>query len=403
MTLSREDRSLLTDWWFTIDRVQLYAICALMAAGLVISLAASPSVAIKKELPAFYFVQRHALFAMIGLALIFVMSLQSPATIRRIALTLYGISLVSLIALQLWGVEINGAQRWIFIFGVSVQPSEIVKPAFVVLSGWAFAEAQKRKDMPALPIAIGLYVILAVLLVLQPDIGQTALITAVWGTLFLLAGLSLAWFLAFAIAAVVGAFFAYSSLPYVRQRINQYFAPIVDEHSQIGQAIRSFVDGGFLGRGPGEGTIKTTLPDAHTDFIFAVIAEEYGVLTCLALLGLFAFIVYRALARAVIEDDVGIRYGISGLALLFGYQALINMGVNVGLLPAKGMTLPLISAGGSSMIGISITLGMLLALSRRRPRLGDTRRQPASAHVNQQLHSAPTSGSPGSLQSYQHE
>ncbi|MEO1609847.1 MAG: putative peptidoglycan glycosyltransferase FtsW [Pseudomonadota bacterium] len=373
MTLSREDRSLLTEWWFTVDRLQLSAIAALMVTGLIISLAASPSVAIKKELPAFYFVQRHMLYAVVGAVLILFFSLLAPAAIRRAALLIYTISSAALIAVLIWGAEINGAQRWIFILGISVQPSEIAKPAFVVLAGWAFGEAQKRKDMPGLPIAIGLYLILAGLLIMQPDVGQTVLVSAVWGTLFLLAGLPLIWFCSFLGIGTAGAFAAYWNLPYVQRRIDQYFAPILDKRSQPGQARESFIDGGFFGRGPGEGTIKTTLPDAHTDFIFAVIAEEYGVLACLALLGLFAFIVYRALGRAVLEDDLGIRYGIAGLALLFGYQTLINMGVNVGLLPAKGMTLPMISAGGSSTIGISITLGMMLALSRRRPRVSSTR------------------------------
>ncbi len=403
MTLSREDRSLLTDWWFTIDRMQFYAICALMLAGLVISLAASPSVAINKGLPAFYFVQRHVIFAVLGLVLIFAISLQSPNAIRRIALFLFGLSLIGLVAVLFWGSEENGAQRWIFILGISVQPSEIAKPAFAVLAGWAFAESQKRKDMPAWPLAISLYVILAGFLVMQPDMGQTVLITTVWGTLFLLAGLPLIWFASFVGVGLAGAFVAYWNLPYVQSRINQYFAPVIDENSQIGQAYKSFGDGGFLGRGPGEGTIKTTLPDAHTDFIFAVTAEEYGVLTCLILLVLFAFIVYRALGRAVIEDDAGIRYGISGLALLFGYQALINMGVNVGLLPAKGMTLPLISAGGSSMIGISITLGMLLALMRRRPRLSGARRRVMSPDGRPQVNSVYTSNSSNSLKSSQYE
>jgi len=373
MSLSREDRSLLTEWWFTVDRVQLSAIGALLLTGLVISLAASPSVAMSKDLEVFYFVQRHVVFAIAAMLVILVVSLQSPTTVRRVSLVLYILSVAALVGVLAFGIEINGARRWISILGVSVQPSEVAKPAFVVLSGWAFGEAQKRKDMPGLPIAVALYIILAGFLLMQPDIGQTALISAVWGTIFLLAGLPLIWFSLFIGAGAIGAFIAYWNLPYVRWRIDQYFAPVVDENSQIGQARESFINGGFFGRGPGEGTIKTTLPDAHTDFIFAVVAEEYGVLACITLLSLFAVIVYRALARALLEDDLGIRYGIAGLALVFGYQALINMGVNVGLLPAKGMTLPLISAGGSSMIGIAVTLGMLLALSRRRPRMSGVR------------------------------
>lgn len=368
MSLSRADRSLLTQWWFTVDRMQLTAISVLLVTGLVISLAASPSVALNKELPAFYFVQRHAIFAIIGATLILALSLQSPAGVRRTALVLFLLSVLGLAAVQFWGVEANGARRWLRIAGVSVQPSEIAKPAFVVLAGWAFAESQRRRDMPGLMLAIALLAILAGFLALQPDIGQTMLVTAAWGTLFLLAGLSLYWVGALGVAAIAGLGLAYIGLDYVRSRIDQFMGGEIDARSQVGQAYKSFIEGGFFGRGPGEGTIKTTLPDAHTDFIFAVIAEEYGVAACLLLLALFAFIVYRGLLRAIAEPDLRVRFATAGLALIFGYQALINMGVNVGLLPAKGMTLPMISAGGSSMIGISITLGMLLALSRRRPR-----------------------------------
>ncbi len=373
MSLSRADRSVLTHWWFTIDRLQLTAIGALLVSGLVISLAASPSVALAKDLPAFYFVQRHAVFAIAGATLILALSLQSPEGVRRTALVLFVVAIAGLVAVNLWGLEANGARRWLRLLGVSIQPSEIAKPAFVVLAAWAFAESQRRRDMPGLAIAIGLFVVLAGLLVMQPDIGQVVLITAVWGTLFLLAGLPLTWAAALAAVALGGLALAYFSLDYVRARIDQFFASEIDARSQIGQAYKSFVEGGFFGRGPGEGTIKTTLPDAHTDFIFAVIAEEYGVAACLALLALFGVIVYRALLRAVGEPDLRIRFATAGLALAFGYQALINMGVNVGLLPAKGMTLPMISAGGSSMVGISITLGMLLALTRRRPRPGGVR------------------------------
>ena len=367
MMLSRADRSLLTHWWFTIDRVQVTAISVLIIVGLVVSLAASPSVALNKGLPPFYFIQRHVVFALVGVVLMALISLQSPAGIRRLALVLYVAMIVALVAVLFWGVEINGARRWLRIAGVSLQPAEIAKPAFVVLAAWAFAEWQRRRDMPALPIAIAVFALFALLTVLQPDLGQTVLTTAVWGTLFVLAGLSLVWVGVLAGLALAGFGVAYLTLPYVRDRIAQFIDPVLDGRTQVGQAYQSFVSGGFFGRGPGEGSIKTTLPDAHNDFIFAVIAEEYGVAACLALLVLFAVIVFRALARAVLEPDLANRYAVCGLALLIGYQALINMGVNVGLLPAKGMTLPMVSAGGSSIIGVSITLGMLLAVSRRRP------------------------------------
>jgi len=379
LRITRDDRSILGMWWFSIDRVLLAALFALVVVGIFVSLAASPSVAETKDLPAFYFVKRHLVFAAAGFLLMLAISLQSPRGIRRTALIVFFVALAALCYIAIDGEVINGARRWIRLSSVSFQPSEIAKPAFVVLAAWAFGEMQQRQDVPAFPIAVALYGMLVGLLVIQPDIGQTILVTLVWGSLFLLSGMPLLWAGGLAAAAAAGAAAAYLSLEYVRNRVNSFLAGDFDATSQVGKAHRSFVEGGFLGRGPGEGTIKERLPDAHTDFIFAVIAEEYGVIACLAIVLLFAFIVFRALARAAAEPDLAVRYGIAGLALLIGFQALINMGVNVGLLPAKGMTLPMISAGGSSMMGMALTFGMLLALSRRRPENTRVHRLPADA------------------------
>ncbi|MCB1509445.1 MAG: cell division protein FtsW [Hyphomicrobiaceae bacterium] len=353
----------------------LTCIFVLVLLGVVISLAASPSVALAKDLPAFHFVNRHVIFATGGVIGMLAVSLLSPRGVRRLALGVFAVALVLLVVIAIGGESINGAKRWIRLLGFSFQPSEVAKPAFVVLAAWAFAEMQRRRDVPALPMAIALYVTLAALLVIQPDVGQTLLVTLVWGALFLLAGLPLPWAGAFAGLLSTGLALAYVSLTYVRGRIDAFLAGAYSETSQMGRAYHSFVQGGFFGRGPGEGTIKTILPDAHTDFIFAVIAEEYGVIACLGLVCLFGVIVFRAFVRGLAVEELDVRYGIIGLSLLVGLQALINMGVNVGLLPAKGMTLPMISAGGSSMIGMSLTLGMLLALTRARPELGRYRRR----------------------------
>ncbi len=255
-------------------------------------------------------------------------------------------------------------------------PSEFAKPGFVVLSAWLFAESQQRRDMPALQLAILLAACFTGLLISEPDVGQTLLISIVWGTLYYLSGQALLGAGIIAMFGAMGLAFAYSSFSHVRYRIDKFFAPTPGDNSQLDRAMKSFSEGGFLGRGPGEGTIKNALPDAHTDFIFAVVAEEYGVIACLVLLGLFAFIVMRALIAAAQEKDAMTRLSIQGLALLFGLQALINMGVNVGLLPAKGITLPFISSGGSSMLAVSITLGMLLALTRHRPHVGRVKKPP---------------------------
>jgi cell division protein FtsW len=366
VSFSRADRSRLVSWWFTVDKVLLSAIAALIVIGLMLSLAASPAVAIKKHLPTFYFFQRHLVYSAIGLGVIIVLSFCRPETIRRIASLLLLGSFAALVWVYLESPAVNGARRWLFIEGFSVQPSEFAKPAFVVVSGWLLAEAHRRSDVPALPLAVILLVAFASLLMLQPDFGQTLLIGLVWGLMYLLAGLPLAGAGVLAGAGLALMVTGYVLFAHVRERVARFLAPSPEENSQLARAMQSFTEGGFFGRGPGEGTIKTKFPDAHTDFIFAVVAEEYGVIACLGLLALFGFIVVKALAAAGREPHGGNRLAVQGLALMFGLQALINMGVNAGLLPAKGMTLPFISAGGSSILSISITLGMLLALTRRR-------------------------------------
>lgn len=366
MSFSREDRSRLTGWWFTVDQVLLIAILVLIASGLVFSLAASPAVAIKKGLPAYYFFERHIVFSALGALVLTALSFLSPRETRRLALLLLLVSLVGLAMVHFTGREINGARRWLSIGGHSLQPSEFLKPAFVVISAWLLAEARNRPDMPGLAAAIALALTVAVFLVLQPDVGQTLLLALVWGALFFASGQPLIFAAAIVALGIAGLTAAYVAFPHVTARVDRFLDPSPGDNSQIDRAMQSFAQGGFLGRGPGEGTIKTSLPDAHTDFIFAVIAEEYGAVACLAIALLFAFIVLRSLYRAGREPDLSLKLGIIGLALVFGLQALINMGVNVGLLPAKGMTLPYLSAGGSSTLAISITLGMLLALTRRR-------------------------------------
>jgi cell division protein FtsW len=367
MKISRADRSLVTEWWFTVDRVLLSFIFILAGSGLVLSLAASPAVALKKGLPAFHFVERHAVFFVIGAVLMIAVSMMQPRQIRRLALVIFLLGLAAMAGVLIGGEEVNGARRWLRLAGFSIQPSEFVKPAFVVLAAWAFSEVQKQVDMPARSIAVGLYVVFAALLLMQPDVGQTFLISTLWTALFVLAGQPLAWVGVFAVIGVLGLVGAYMTLDYVRFRVDRFLAPTGDEYSQTARALQSFVEGGFFGRGPGEGTIKTALPDAHTDFIFAVIAEEYGAVTCLALVALITFIVLRAYFRTFTETDPFTRLAVAGLSLLFGLQAAINMGVNVGLLPAKGMTLPFISAGGSSLVSTFLVMGIILALTRRRP------------------------------------
>lgn len=378
MRISRADKSRLADWWFTVDHALVGALFSLIAIGLVLSLAASPAVAMKKGLEPYYFVERQVIFGAIGAAIMLAASLLTPQGVRRLALVVLLMSVAGLIWVHLFAEEINGARRWLIVAGFSLQPSELAKPAFAVIAAWLLAQSRLRPDMPGLAIALVLFVLLAALLIAQPDVGQTMLVTLVFGALFFLSGQPVIFAGGLAAAGVAGLAVAYYVLPHVTYRIDRFLHPTPGDNSQIDRAMQSFAEGGLFGRGPGEGTIKSVLPDAHTDFIFAVVAEEYGAIACLALLGLFAFIVLRALMRATEEPEPANRLAIFGLALLFGLQALINMGGNVGLLPAKGMTLPFISAGGSSTLSISLLAGMLLALTRRRadperlkkPRLG---------------------------------
>jgi len=271
-------------------------------------------------------------------------------------------------ATLVYGAEVKGARRWIVLAGINVQPSEFVKPAFVILISWLFAESTRKSDVPANTMALGLLISVVAILVLQPDFGQTMLIALVWGALFFMAGMRMIWMVGLAGTAAVGLAGAYLMVPHVRQRISRFMDPSSGDTYQVSNAIESFVRGGWFGRGPGEGTVKRILPDSHADFVFAVAAEEFGIVLCLALVALFAFVVIRALQHAFRDEDPFTRFATAGLAILFGTQSAINMAVNLHLIPAKGMTLPFISYGGSSMISLAYGMGMLLALTRERPR-----------------------------------
>jgi len=366
--VSRVERTPFAAWWWTVDRLSLAAVIALMLAGIVLSLAASPPVAARLGLEPFYFVNRHMLYLAPALLMLLVTSLLSERTIRRTALLVFVVSLLLVAATLMFGAEVKGARRWIVILGVNIQPSEFLKPAFVILIAWLFGESARRPEMPANTAALALLLLSVGALVLQPDFGQTMLIMLIWGILFFLAGMRMVWVFGLGGAALVGLAAAYATLPHVARRIQRFIDPASGDTFNVDQALESFLSGGWFGRGPGEGTIKRILPEAHTDFVFAVAAEEFGIVLCLVLLALFAFVVVRALSRALNDEDPFRRFAVAGLAMLLGLQSAINMAVNLHLIPAKGMTLPFISYGGSSMISLAYGMGMLLALSRERPR-----------------------------------
>ncbi len=366
--LSRAQRTPFGEWWWTVDRLTLAAIGALMLAGVVLSLAATPPVANRLGLDPFYFVDRHIFFLIPTVAILLGVSFLNPHQIRRLSLAVFVVSLILVAATPELGSEIKGARRWLVILGVNIQPSEFLKPAFVILIAWLFGESTKRPDMPANALSLALLLLVVLLLVLQPDFGQTMLVVLVWGALFFMAGMRMIWMFGLAGAAGIGLTAAYYTVPHVARRIQRFLDPASGDTFNIDIATESFMRGGWFGRGPGEGTVKRLLPESHTDFVFSVAAEEFGVVLCLALAALYAFIVLRALVRAMRNDDAFTRFAAAGLAILFGLQSAINMAVNLHLIPAKGMTLPFISYGGSSMLSLAYAMGMLLALTREQPR-----------------------------------
>jgi cell division protein FtsW len=374
ISVSRAERSIFSDWAWTIDRWLLAGLALLIVCGVVFAMAGSPPVAERLHLPTFHFVNRQVMYLAPALLVMVGVSFFSPRHVRRAALILWAVSLGLVVATLFFGQEVKGARRWIF----GIQPSEFLKPAFVVLVAWAFSEGAKRKDVPGSLIAVALLPLSVVPLIMQPDIGQSLLLSLVWAGLFFMAGVHWFWIAGAGGIGATGIVAAYHLLPHVHARISRFIEPQaagqgVADTFQADTALYSFIAGSWLGKGPGEGTFKRILPDAHTDFIFAVIGEEFGVVVCILLAGLFAFIVLRGLFSASRNEDPFCAFATAGLVMLFGLQSVINMLVNVQLMPAKGMTLPFISYGGSSLISLALGMGFLLAVTRRRP--------PSEVHV----------------------
>lgn len=366
MLISRSDRGLFASWWFTVDRLLLSAVLLLMAAGVLISMAASPPVAERLGLDSFHFFKNQLFYLGFAVIILIATSLFEPLQARRAGFLVFFGSLVAMVVALFYGPEIKGAHRWIDIGPIGLQPSELAKPAFIVMAAWFMAEHVRKPEMPGLLIALLLAGSFVGLLVLQPDFGQSALVVITFIAMLLIYGIP--WILIFGISSlsVAGVFLAYEAIPHVASRIDRFLNPEKGDTFQVDTATQAFQNGGLFGAGPGGGEAKQILPDSHTDFTFAVVGEEFGFIACMGLIILFAFIVLRILGRAKSEPDPFATLSMSGLAIIFGLQAVINMGVNVSLLPAKGMTLPFISYGGSSLIGMAFAMGMVLAFARSR-------------------------------------
>ncbi|MGR3397652.1 MAG: putative lipid II flippase FtsW [Paracoccus sp. (in: a-proteobacteria)] len=359
---------ILPCWWRTLDKWALACVVGLFAVGLLLGLAASVPLAEKNNLPRFYYVQRQAVFGGMALVVMLVISMMSPRQIRRIGVLGFVIAFVAILALPVIGTDFGkGATRWLSLGFVSVQPSEFLKPGFVALCAWFMAASQEVGGPPGRLYSFFAAMIIVLLLALQPDFGQASLVLFSWLVMYFVAGSPVVLMVGVAGLAGAGGFFAYNMSEHFARRINSFLSSEIDANTQIYFATNAIQEGRFFGVGVGEGQVKWSLPDAHTDFIIAVAAEEYGLVMVLLIILLYGTIVTRSLLRLLKERDPFARIAGTGLACAFGVQALINMGVAVRLLPAKGMTLPFVSYGGSSVIASGIAVGMLLALTRTRP------------------------------------
>ncbi len=366
MLISRSDRGALARWWFTIDRALLSSVLLLMAMGVLISMAASPPVAERIGLDSFHFIKSQLFFIFIGVITLLAMSFLDPQNIRRAGFVTFVGAIILMLAALKFGPEIKGAHRWINLGPLNLQPSELAKPGFVIFAAWFLSDHVRRPDMPGPWIAGVAAAVFLGLLVLQPDFGQTALVTLTFGAMLLVFGIPWIVIGGLATLAVAAMAASYVLVPHVASRIDRFLHPTSGDTFQTDTAVDAFNNGGLLGTGPGGGIAKLVLPDAHTDFTFSVVGEEFGFIACVALMVVFFFIIIRVLIRARAEADPFAALAMTGLASMFGLQACINMGVNVALLPAKGMTLPFISYGGSSLMGTALAMGFILALARRR-------------------------------------
>lgn len=372
VAFARTDTSSLGRWWWTVDRWLFAAFVTLMIVGLFLNLAASPAVAERIKLDSFYFVKRQALYIPVVIMVMVSVSLFSLKDLRRASLVMYGVCIVLLILTLIVGNEIKGARRWIGIGSFALQISEFVKPLLAILCAWMIAEGKNGPSFPGIGSAALFYTIPVILLILQPDMGMALLMTTTFLIQLFLAGLPL-FFVALGMGTgVLGLVSAYFFLPHVTARIDRFLSgdsgDKFSDRYQITQSLEAFMNGGLFGQGPGEGIVKKHLPDAHADFIFAVAGEEFGFAFCTVIVLIFAFIVLRVVLKSFQDKNLFVILAGSGLAFQFGLQALINMASTLSLIPTKGMTLPFISYGGSSMVALALCGGMILCLTRRRYR-----------------------------------
>ncbi len=363
---SRTDRSPLAQWWWTVDRPMVLGVVVLLAVGYFMAFAASPAVAQNIGKPIYYFANKQVVFLTLAFFVFFAVSMLNAVQIRRLAMLMLIASIAGVVATLFFGVSTKGASRWLLIAGVSVQPSEMLKPAFVVVTAWLFSRQRAQFDSKAMVWAFGLLVLVSVLLSRQPDVGQMTLICLVWMCLYFLSGGSMKLLVVLAMLGALAGSYLYVTKPHVASRVDRFMDPSTGDTYQVDRAMDAIRAGGVTGVGLGDGRVKSILPDAHSDYVFAVAAEEGGLWFGSAIILAFGFLIWRALSAMRQESEHWIQLAASGLICLFGLQATINLAVNLNLMPSKGMTLPFISYGGSSLLASAITIGMLVGLMRRR-------------------------------------
>ena len=366
MRLERSNTGVIGRWWWTVDRPTLLALLILICTGAILVTAASPAVATRIHVDKFHFIHRQHVFLLLSLLVIFILSLQSPQNVRRLAVVGFFISLLLMMALPFSGMETKGAKRWLSIAGFSIQPSEFLKPCMAVMMAWVFHLREYNPEFPGWRVALFLYALVVILLLVQPDFGMVVTVSVMWGLQFFLAGLPFFWVMLLPVLGGAGVFGAYHLFPHVKKRIDNFLDPSSGDNYQVEKSLEAFSGGGWFGLGPGEGKVKLQLPDSHTDFVFAVAGEEFGLIACVLIVFLFGFIVMRGMLKMSRENDFFTMIAVAGLLTQFGIQAVINMGVAVNLLPAKGMTLPFLSYGGSSLLAIALGMGMMLSFTRRK-------------------------------------
>ena len=367
IAFSRADTSVLGIWWWTVDRWLLAAIILLMGIGALLVMSASPPVADRINVDSFHFVTRQFVFLGMAAGCMFGISLLPVKWVRRLASIMFLGVIFLLIITPFIGSDIKGAVRWINVAGINLQPSEFLKPAFAVVVAWMFAEGRLNPNFPGYIVSCLMLAVCIFLLMIQPDFGQTVVVTSIWSVQIFLAGLPIILVFCLGLGAVGLAVSAYLILPHVQSRVDRFLDPASGDNYQIERSMEAFMSGGIMGRGPGEGWVKNSIPDAHSDFIFAVAGEEFGLLFCVLVVGVFTFIIMRGLSRLMGERNLFVVLAVTGILVQFGLQAVINMASTLQLVPPKGMTLPFVSYGGSATIGLAIGMGFVLALTRKRP------------------------------------